>query len=371
MMLSHCAGQAAVGEGVLFVAGDTDCWMLSADTGRLLHKFSTVDREHDWGYVGTFDDYLLGSDQRPAADEYSTGKRKRGYKFLTSARDLQSRPTVSLNLFAFDYRTRQRIWTYDRSSAILNSTITVGNECVFFAESRNPSVLADETGTAWLPAFFARGARLVALDLHDGSELWSQPLGPLSASPGDEHEHIMFLSYADGLLLVTRTGHIDQKLSYRLEARDAGTGETRWQQTLPSRHRIYAPLTYGKNGQQSHPSIVGGKVFLLSHITDALITLDLQTGRLERDPALYDFWIHSKTCAVPTASASGLYFRRDSCYMLDLPSRRAIDLTTVTRPGCWMSIIPAGGLVLMPEASSGCTCGFALQTSVVLAPASR
>jgi hypothetical protein len=34
-----------------------------------------------------------------------------------------------------------------------------------------------------------------------------------------------------------------------------------------------------------------------------------------------------------------------------------------------MSIIPAGGLVLMPEASSGCTCGFALQGSVVLAPA--
>ena len=114
-----------------------------------------------------------------------------------------------------------------------------------------------------------------------------------------------------------------------------------------------------------------GKVFLLSHITDALITLDLKTGAIERDEALFNFWIHSKTCAVPTASATGLYFRRDSCYMFDLPSRQTVDLTAVTRPGCWMSIIPAGGLVLMPEASSGCTCGFALQTSVVLAPAAR
>jgi hypothetical protein len=153
-----------------------------------------------------------------------------------------------------------------------------------------------------------------------------------------------------------------------LETWNAATGASGWQQTLLSRHRVYAPLTYGKNGQQSRPSIVNGKVFLLSDITDALVTLDLRTGQMERDPALYDFWIHSKTCAVPTASANGLYFRRDSCYMFDLPSQQAIDLTAVTRPGCWMSIIPAGGLVLMPEASSGCTCGFSLQTSVVLAP---
>ena len=61
-------------------------------------------------------------------------------------------------------------------------------------------------------------------------------------------------------------------------------------------------------------------------ITGALITLDLQTGDVQRDPTLYDFWIHSKTCAVPTASATGLYFRRDSCYMFDLPSRRTVPL---------------------------------------------
>ncbi len=368
MMLSHSAGFMAAGDEVLFVAADADCWMLDAYTGETCHKFPSVSAESDWGYVGTIGDYLLGSDQKRPADEYSHGKRRGGYRFLTSARDLHSRPTVSETLFAYDYRTRERVWTYEGPSAILNSTITVGADRVYFAESRNPEVLADETGTAWLPTFFAQDARLVALDLASGKELWSKPLGPLSAAPTDEHEHIMFLSYADGLLLSTRTGHVDQKLSYRLEAFDAATGETKWRQTLASRHRIYAPLTYGKNGQQSHPSIVGGKVFLLSHITDALITLDLKTGRIERDNALYDFWIHSKTCAVPTASASGLYFRRDSCYMFDLPSRRAIDLTGVTRPGCWMSIIPAGGLVLMPEASSGCTCGFALQTSVVLAP---
>jgi outer membrane protein assembly factor BamB len=369
MMLSHNAGFMAAGDNLLFVAADAECWALDANTGTVRHKFQGVKPDYDWGYVATIGNLLLGSDQQAPADEYSYGKRKGGYRFLTSAKDLHSRPTISQNLFAHDLATHQRVWLYEGPSAILNSTITVGGNQLFFAESRAPDVLADETGTAWLPSFFAQDARLVALDLASGRELWSRPLAPLSGMPGDQHEHIMFLSYAKGMLLATRTGHVEQKLSYRLEALDAATGKTSWQQTLRSRMRVYAPLTYGKNGQQSHPSIVGDKVFLLSHITDALITLDLHTGHIERDPDFFNFWIHSKTCAVPTASASGLYFRRDSCYMFDLPSWQAVDLTAVTRPGCWMSIIPAGGLVLMPEASSGCTCGFSLQTSVVLAPA--
>jgi outer membrane protein assembly factor BamB len=366
MMLSHNAGFMAAGDDVLFVAADSRCWMLDARTGDVLHRFSGPSTDDDWGYVGVVDRLLLGTNQRTPADEYSGGRRREGYRFLVSAKDLHSRPAVSTNLFVHDYETRQRLWIYERKSAILNSTIVVGAGRVYFAETRNPSVAADPTGTAPLEDFFLAGARLVALDLQSGREVWSEPLLPLSSKPEDRHEHIMFLSYADGVLLSTRTGHIDQQLSYRLQAREAGSGQPMWTQVYQSGRRVYAPLTYGKNGQQSHPSIVGERVYLLSHITDALLSYDLHTGQVQEDPELFNFWIHSKTCAVPTASASSLFFRRNSCYLYDLASRKSIDLTAVTRPSCWMSIIPAGGLILMPEASSGCTCGFALQTSVVL-----
>ena len=40
----------------------------------------------------------------------------------------------------------------------------------------------------------------------------------------------------------------------------------------------------------------------------------------------------------------------------------------INRPGCWISIIPAGGLVLLPEGSSGCVCSYPLQTSMALLP---
>jgi hypothetical protein len=39
------------------------------------------------------------------------------------------------------------------------------------------------------------------------------------------------------------------------------------------------------------------------------------------------------------------------------------------RPGCFINIIAAGGLVLMPEASSGCGCPYNFQTTIALMPA--
>jgi hypothetical protein len=51
-----------------------------------------------------------------------------------------------------------------------------------------------------------------------------------------------------------------------------------------------------------------------------------------------------------------------------IEAAEARRVTTVTRLGCWINVIPAGGLVLIPEASSGCTCPYALQTTMALAP---
>ena len=41
------------------------------------------------------------------------------------------------------------------------------------------------------------------------------------------------------------------------------------------------------------------------------------------------------------------------------------------RPGCWINFIPAGGLLLVPEASSGCTCPFPIVCTTVFKPTSE
>jgi len=55
--------------------------------------------------------------------------------------------------------------------------------------------------------------------------------------------------------------------------------------------------------------------------------------------------------------------------MRDVPEGAVRKINHVSRPGCWINIIPAGGMVLIPEASSGCTCSFPLQTSIAYRPA--
>ena len=57
-------------------------------------------------------------------------------------------------------------------------------------------------------------------------------------------------------------------------------------------------------------------------------------------------------------------------YPLGDGGSRNIPLTRVSRVGRWMNIVPAGGLVLIPESSSGCTCDYSMQASMALAPQS-
>ena len=41
------------------------------------------------------------------------------------------------------------------------------------------------------------------------------------------------------------------------------------------------------------------------------------------------------------------------------------------RPGCWINFIPANGLLLMPEASAGCTCPFPNRSNMAFEPTPR
>lgn len=310
MMMSHNAGFMAAGEGCLFVASGSEGWMLDAGTGEVLHKLGGPRRGEDWGYIGTVGTRLLGTSQKRPASQFGYGQGKafgqRGYRVLVSAKDLHSRPTVSTRFFVHDVPTRRLLWAYDRGSVILSPTITIGDSTVWLIESRNPQADPDGTGTASTTDFFATDAALVALDLRTGKEKWRRPLGPLSDKPGDRHEHIAYLSYRDGHLLLTRTGHLDGKLGYVVQRLDARDGRQEWTQTIPTEHRVFAPLCYGKNGQQSHPVLVGDSVYLLGLALDALYRLDWDTGTIHSDPRLHQWWSHSKTCAVPTASASAL-----------------------------------------------------------------
>ncbi|HPO07028.1 MAG TPA: hypothetical protein PLZ55_00050, partial [bacterium] len=65
------------------------------------------------------------------------------------------------------------------------------------------------------------------------------------------------------------------------------------------------------------------------------------------------------------------FYRGSNPQKFDIAEQTRHPLTLTTRPGCWINIIPAGGLVLIPESSSGCICPYSIQTSMALAPRER
>jgi hypothetical protein len=63
-----------------------------------------------------------------------------------------------------------------------------------------------------------------------------------------------------------------------------------------------------------------------------------------------------------------LTFRSWSTGSYDLDADVGTQHFAGQRPGCWINVIPANGLVMIPEASSGCVCLFSIESTIVMEP---
>ncbi len=191
---------------------------------------------------------------------------------------------------------------------------------------------------------------LVALDQKTGKVLYRKPLDT------SNFEEVIFLCHTDGQLILNGSKAIGKPLHAYIYAFDAADGKPLWNAThnteLDSR---------GEHGEQNrHPTIVGQTVFAWPY------AYDLKTGR--RDEA-WKFDRRGHGCGEIAASADCLFWRGGNPWMYDLrPDGGPTRLTQATRIGCWINVIPAGGIILIPESSSGCTCPFAMQTSMAFMP---
>ena len=196
---------------------------------------------------------------------------------------------------------------------------------------------------------------IFCLDAATGKKLWAKSLD-FTGCGGD----MMGTAYKDGVLLVFgnmgdhdawrfQNGSLRWK---RLTAISAKTGEVMWSR----------PINY-----RTRPVIVGDQIFIEPR------ACDLHTGKImtrkhpitgEQVP--WEYLRPGHTCAVTSASAHALFYRSSSTAITDFSEDNGLVLFGGIRPGCWINMIPANGLLLFPEASAGCTCSFPLRCSVVL-----
>ena len=347
------SGQMLVCDDYLYVAVEDKCWAVDVVSGLpeiVLEAAQTGGEIRDWGYINQVGDWLYGSGQRRRASFDKLGKD------LVNVLEGDFRPVILANhLFAVHRHTGEKKWTYE-NGAIVNSAITIGEGRIYFAENRNPAAIANERGRLPVSDFCASDTFFVALDLETGEKVWEHPLSL-------PFEHIMFLNLAEKTLLFAGSYNREEHVYYGLHTFHSDTGEPKWNKeylALDIRGKKPAP-TEGSHGEQwQHPIILESTIFSRPY------AFDLHTGE-QKD---YIAYRGGHGCGGLTASAHFLYGRGGNprMYPVDVTETEGIRLTHSTRPGCWLNIIPAGGLVLIPESSSGCTCAFSLQTSIAFVP---
>ncbi len=348
------SGNLVTADGLLYAAVAGHCLVLDGLTGQTVADFPVPGAPPTgarWGYIAAVSDLLIGSNTRPEA------RMVAGNKADYQAVWYHNQPVVtSLGLFALNRATGQTAWTYTAPrGAILNPTLTVLAGRLCFVESTNADTLAHATGKIPPAELFRHGPELVALDLASGKENWRVPIDL------EAFVHSIYMSGGDRVLVLSGSRHADvdgQKLiQYQLVGVSVDNGRELWRNdNTPTRAHI---LDGGHGEQTQHCAIVGDMVY------GPGFARRLQDGGAAKVWA----WEKSPACASLSASAHCAFSRQGGVPTVgEFASGKQQRLTTVTRPGCLINMLPAGGIIAIPEASSGCTCPYPVQTSLALCP---
>ena len=341
-MPRDCSNWCADGDSV-FVAMGGRCWRIDAKTGVLSKSYKVrpgniKEWEYDWSYLAREGDTVIGSGVKKgtAFTSFWGGSGAGWY-------DAKSGPVThkvcSENLFALYEKSGQLKWEYSKG-VIVNPTITVSGGRVYFVENRNAGVkkAADRrvgSRELWTDQY------LVALDSESGKKIWEKPI---DTANGDV---VFYLASGGGKVVLVASGG----KKYHTDVFDAGTGKAVWKDSF----------SWGQDhhgGHMARPAIVNGEVYVRPR------AYDLATGKVLKKS------LPGGGCGTYAATTGAFIFRSGNVTMWDRSNGKVTSWSRL-RPDCWLSTIPAGGMLLSPEGGGGCSCGSWLETSIGFIPVAR
>ncbi|MBI5395435.1 MAG: PQQ-binding-like beta-propeller repeat protein [Verrucomicrobia bacterium] len=333
MGASGTGSNICIGEHGLFVRTEDKCLRLDPETGKLLGTFTAPAQEDGrpgkWGLVACAADTLIGT----VADtgHLVTPRYQPG--------DMRTQWTESRLLFAMDAATGKLKWTWRPQQSLRHNAIAIGGGRVYAID--RAMAIADRTkerkrGVAD-PGFAHPAGTLVALDLASGRTVWesAQEIFGTLLALSEEHQTLLMCFQDSRFKLVSEIGG-------RLAAFDTATGKRRWDIKA-----IY----------DTRPILHGRTVLFQSRGWDIL------TGKAKGFA-----FPRSYGCGIPSASRNLMAFRSATLGYVDLARPHVTRNFGGVRPGCWINAVPAGGLLLMPDATDRCTCSYLIKTSIALQP---
>jgi len=364
------ANIAASETGIFHFLGD-QCIQLDLDTGETVrtHRLpkSLDNGKYQWGYLAIQDGILFGA--ATVRTELDARQRRRG-KQTEDATD---------HLFAIDIATGEHLWQYEGQN-ISHHTIAIGPSELFFidssisSEKRDEILRQDKTALANLTGAERELAedrlkkadlrQAIALNSRTGERLWAEAVDVTDCSDIGIGGGRLTLIYQDGVLLLggaNANGHywkqfIDGEFSRRrLVALQAEDGYKLWARDANYKIR---------------PIIMGTKVLAEPWIYDLHTGTQLtQSHPVTGQEVPWSLMRTGHHCGMFTGCDSGmLLFRSGDTAFYDMESESGTRHFAGHRLGCWINAIPAGGLVMIPEASAGCVCLYSIASTIVMEP---
>jgi outer membrane protein assembly factor BamB len=382
------SGNMCLTEDSLYVATKDKCYRLDVRNGEIIRTYECVDArdggKRRWGFLSCKDGVLYGVGALAVPAGHFMGShllKGRDIEFpewgtySTLEESLVESALVGDVLFAMDTDSGGLLWRYD-GGKIPNISVSIADGKVFFCDgvvsqaqrreaAQNRDALIEKGAYLAGPESQIKDADrdvrlLVALDAKSGDAYWKKPVD-LTGCGSDK----MGSAYGKGVLLFfgNFSNHdgeafLANELAWRrVMAVNGATGRVRWSRSLNYRRRVL---------------ILDDKIIVEPK------ACDLYTGEVltRQHPVTglevpREFLRPGRGCGIASASADTLFYRSSHVVSLDFSGDRGISNFGAVRPGCWINMITAGGLMLMPEASAGCTCSYPLRCSLALVPKPR
>lgn len=337
----------------LYVIQGRYCLGIEGQSGNIAKKFEVSGHATDdprlWGYLANIEHLLIGTTMKPGP-RY-TGDDGEWYEDYTPQEVAR---VTSTRIFGYDQQTGEEKWIYEKGT-IINSTITIADGMIFFLESHAAEAMASATNQ--IPPEQLTDVQLVCLDLNSGQKKWER------AHDFSKCEFMTYMVYGNDTLVVTGTDRDKHFHTFAFNTKD--TSETAANELEPI--QVPGTLLWSEShkedkghhsGHLQHPLVIGDTFFSDQR------SFSLRDGKLLRTDLP-----ERRGCGTMSAAQNTVFFRHYYHGQWDLKTDKRVQFEGL-RSGCWLGMIPANGLLLAPEASAGCSCANAIQTSIGYIPKS-
>ena len=332
----HLVGTSGTGSNYC-VAGDSvyaryenRCYRIDAATGVKVAEYRIPQGDDGdrtpWGYIACAGGVLFGSRANP--DHVVTPRLRR-------RANMSPQLTESDLLFAYDVQTGDLLWQYKPEYSVRHNAIAIGKKHVYFID--RPLAMFDRRQQSKPEERRHETGELLALSRTTGKVVWrrADDIYGTTLAVSDKHATLLMSYQATHFRL-------DSEIGGRMSAFRTDDGEPLWSThaDYKSRLTINDRTLYADGG-----------------------AWDLLTG----EPRPFNLK-RSYGCGVLSGSANFVFFRSATLGYFDLNKNHEVENFGGMRPGCWINVIPAGGIVMVPDASAGCSCSYLNRSWFALAP---